>query len=66
MSSDSEVDKAHVMMRHAAEFNQSIVHEVAKRAVHFLVQCLDKALAAAQVFPPRCPLCSACNRLLTT
>ena len=47
MSSDSEVDKAHVMMRHAVGFNQSIVHAVAKKAVRFLVQCLDKALAAS-------------------
>lgn len=47
MSSDSEVDKAYVMMRHAVGFNHSIVCEVAKQAVHFLVQCLDEALAVS-------------------
>lgn len=47
MSSDSGADKAHVMMRRAVGFNHSIVHEVGKKAVYFLVQYLDKALAAS-------------------
>lgn len=47
MSSDGGADKAHVMMRRAAGFNHSIVHEVGKKAVYFLVQYLDKALTPA-------------------
>lgn len=43
MSSDSKVDKAHVMMRHALGFNHSIVREVVKKAGHFLVQYLGRA-----------------------
>lgn len=37
----------HVMMRRAVGFNHSIVHEVGKKAVYFLVQYLDKALTAS-------------------